>query len=110
MMRCGAETIARRGAVLLIAGYRAIISPWLTAIIGPACRYTPTCSEYAREAIAEYGIGRGGWIALKRIARCRPGSGWGYDPVAPCSSDSEIDATTSEGLGPVARPAAKPSA
>lgn len=61
----------------LIAFYRSFISP----LTPPACRYTPTCSQYAQEAIRKYGPFRGGWLALKRILRCHPFGGSGYDPV-----------------------------
>ena len=61
----------------LIAFYRTCISP----LLPPACRYTPTCSQYAREAIQKYGAFKGGWLALKRILRCNPFSKGGYDPV-----------------------------
>ncbi len=61
----------------LIAFYRTCISPFTP----PACRYTPTCSQYAQEAIRKYGAFRGGWLALKRILRCHPFGGSGYDPV-----------------------------
>ena len=61
----------------LIAFYRACISP----LTPPACRYTPTCSQYAQEAIKKYGAFKGGWLALKRILRCHPFGGSGYDPV-----------------------------
>lgn len=61
----------------LIAFYRSCISP----LLPPACRYTPTCSQYAQEAIRKYGPFRGGWLALKRILRCHPWGGSGYDPV-----------------------------
>lgn len=47
----------------------------------PHCRYVPSCSEYADEAIAVYGPARGTWLAVRRVARCRPGGGFGYDPV-----------------------------
>jgi uncharacterized protein len=47
----------------------------------PSCRFTPSCSNYAAEAISKYGAGRGGWLALKRIARCNPWGPSGYDPV-----------------------------
>lgn len=60
-----------------IAFYRACISP----LLPPTCRYTPTCSQYAREAILKHGPLRGGWLALKRILRCHPFGGSGYDPV-----------------------------
>ena len=45
------------------------------------CRFTPSCSEYAREAVETYGAGRGGWLALRRLSRCRPFGKSGYDPV-----------------------------
>lgn len=61
----------------LIAFYRSFISP----LTPPACRFTPTCSQYAQEAIKKYGPFRGGWLALKRILRCHPFGGSGYDPV-----------------------------
>lgn len=61
----------------LIAFYRTCISP----LLPPACRYTPTCSQYAQEAIRKYGSFKGGWLALKRILRCNPWGGSGYDPV-----------------------------
>ena len=61
----------------LIAFYRSFISP----LTPPACRFTPPCSQYAQEAIRKYGPFRGGWLALKRILRCHPFGGSGYDPV-----------------------------
>ena len=61
----------------LIAFYRTCISP----LLPPACRYTPPCSQYAKEAITKYGAFKGGWLALKRILRCNPWGGSGYDPV-----------------------------
>ena len=61
----------------LIGLYRVIISPF----IGPSCRYTPTCSEYAQTAIMRFGIFKGGWISLKRIMSCHPWHEGGYDPV-----------------------------
>ena len=53
----------------------------ITPLTPPSCRFTPTCSEYAVEAIKKYGPLRGGWLALKRLARCHPWGGSGYDPV-----------------------------
>jgi len=61
----------------LIKIYQLVISPW----IGPSCRYTPTCSQYGIEAIKKYGPLKGGWLTLKRIARCNPWGGHGHDPV-----------------------------
>lgn len=53
----------------------------LSAFVGRTCRHLPTCSEYAEEAILRHGVWRGGWLALARFARCRPGGSDGYDPV-----------------------------
>ncbi|WP_293904498.1 MULTISPECIES: membrane protein insertion efficiency factor YidD [unclassified Sphingobacterium] len=61
----------------IIRFYQVFISPFL----GANCRYTPTCSQYGREAILKYGPFKGGWMALKRIARCNPWGGHGHDPV-----------------------------
>jgi len=63
-----------------LAIYRAAISPVIHALNGPACRFEPRCSEYARDAIAEYGIIRGAAMGLWRIARCNSIGGHGYDP------------------------------
>jgi putative membrane protein insertion efficiency factor len=70
-------------ALEAIAAYRWLISPLLIAIAGPACRFEPTCSEYAHQALAAHGLGRGLYLALRRLLRCRPMGGWGYDPVPP---------------------------
>jgi putative membrane protein insertion efficiency factor len=72
---------ARLALVGIVDLYRGLISPLLAALFGPACRFDPTCSAYAREAICEHGIARGGWLTLRRLLRCRPAGGWGYDPV-----------------------------
>jgi hypothetical protein len=63
--------------VSLVRGYQIAVSPWL----GPACRFEPSCSHYAAEAIERHGVGRGSWLAVKRLSRCRPLGGCGYDPV-----------------------------
>lgn len=63
--------------LLPIRFYQIAISP----LLGPSCRYTPTCSEYARQAIVKHGPFKGTWLALKRILRCHPWGGSGYDPV-----------------------------
>jgi len=61
----------------MIKVYQFVLSP----ILPNACRYTPTCSQYAIEAIQKYGIFIGSWKAIKRILRCNPWGGCGYDPV-----------------------------
>lgn len=63
--------------ILPIRFYRYVISPWL----GPNCRYLPTCSAYAIEAIERHGALKGSWLAMRRLARCHPLGGHGYDPV-----------------------------
>jgi putative membrane protein insertion efficiency factor len=63
--------------ISLVKFYQYCISPLTPA----SCRYTPTCSQYALEALQKYGAFKGGWIALKRILRCHPWGGHGYDPV-----------------------------
>lgn len=57
--------------------YRVFISP----LTPPACRFTPTCSQYMVEAVLKHGIFKGGWLGIKRICRCHPWGGSGYDPV-----------------------------
>lgn len=67
----------RKILIGLIKLYQYAISPYLP----PSCRYTPTCSSYAVEAIGRFGIFRGGWLAMKRVGRCHPWHEGGYDPV-----------------------------
>ncbi|MCL2737729.1 MAG: membrane protein insertion efficiency factor YidD [Alphaproteobacteria bacterium] len=59
--------------------YQMAISPFIGG--RAACRFVPTCSEYAKQAIEKHGCLRGAWLAVRRISRCRPGGGFGYDPV-----------------------------
>jgi putative membrane protein insertion efficiency factor len=63
--------------LLLIWIYQKIISP----LIGPKCRFTPTCSHYAADAFKKYGVFKGFWLSVKRISKCHPWGGSGYDPV-----------------------------
>ena len=63
--------------ILAIRGYQLAVSPYLPAV----CRYEPSCSQYAADAILRYGVIKGCWLAVRRLARCRPYGGRGYDPV-----------------------------
>ena len=63
--------------LVMLRFYKREISPMLP----PCCRYTPTCSEYAMQAVEKYGAVKGGWLAAKRILRCHPFHEGGYDPV-----------------------------
>jgi putative membrane protein insertion efficiency factor len=72
----------------LVRLYQLAISPWLP----PACRYTPTCSAYAIDSLREHGALRGLWLAARRIARCHPWGGCGYDPVPPRERSAEVRA------------------
>lgn len=69
--------MGRKATILLIRAYQVVISPWL----GPACRFEPSCSHYAVEAIERHGVGRGSWLAARRVGRCHPLGDSGYDPV-----------------------------
>ena len=75
--------------MLIIRVYQRLLSPLLVAAFGPACRFEPSCSVYARDAIAEYGIIRGGAMAIWRIARCNPLGGHGFDPVRGRGAEKE---------------------
>jgi putative membrane protein insertion efficiency factor len=63
--------------IALLRGYRLLISP----LYGQVCRYHPSCSAYALEAVTEHGSLRGSWLAARRLARCHPWAAGGYDPV-----------------------------
>jgi len=69
--------IGRAIIVGIVRFYQLAISPWL----GKSCRYSPTCSHYMIEAVNEWGALKGFWMGLKRIGRCHPWGGHGYDPV-----------------------------
>jgi putative membrane protein insertion efficiency factor len=65
--------------ILAIHVYRLVVSP----LLGPSCRYAPSCSQYGIEAIRTHGPARGAWLALRRVSRCHPFHEGGYDPVPP---------------------------
>ena len=67
---------AVRAAVLAVRGYQRLVSPFLP----PSCRFAPTCSEYAAQAITELGLLRGSWLALRRLSKCHPFHPGGFDP------------------------------
>ena len=66
-----------RPFIALIRFYQLCISP----LVGSHCRFVPTCSQYGIEALQAHGVIRGGWLTIRRVLRCRPGGGSGYDPV-----------------------------
>lgn len=70
---------AKRVVLSLLGGYKRFVSP----LLPPACRFHPSCSAYAAEAVEVHGIARGLWLGLKRLARCQPWSRGGFDPVPP---------------------------
>lgn len=67
----------------VVQAYRWFLSPWL----GSACRFTPTCSAYALEALQQHGAGRGSYLAARRLVRCHPWCDGGHDPVPPAQAD-----------------------
>lgn len=69
--------IAARALIMPVLGYRRFISP----LLPPACRFHPSCSQYALEALQVHGAARGSWLAVRRLARCHPFNPGGYDPV-----------------------------
>jgi hypothetical protein len=79
--------IAQLVVLTLLRAYKWIVSPMLP----PACRYVPTCSEYALEAVERFGVLRGGWMAFARVLRCHPFVRGGYDPVVcqPSTTNNE---------------------
>jgi uncharacterized protein len=67
---------AANAAARVLVLYQRLISP----LLPPACRFAPTCSEYARQAVLEHGLAHGAWLAVRRLARCHPFNPGGYDP------------------------------
>lgn len=72
-----AGSLAQSALVLGIRAYQMLLAP----LLGPACRFEPSCSRFAAEAVERHGAMRGSWLALRRLARCHPLGGCGIDPV-----------------------------
>ncbi|MGE0460407.1 MAG: membrane protein insertion efficiency factor YidD [Vicinamibacterales bacterium] len=70
-------TVPARVGLALIRAYKAVFSPWFTG----SCRFVPGCADYTSEAVARFGLLRGGWLGARRLCRCHPLGGHGYDPV-----------------------------
>ncbi|HKV54002.1 MAG TPA: membrane protein insertion efficiency factor YidD [Candidatus Binataceae bacterium] len=85
-------------AAATVAIYRLALSPVIVSMLGPACRFEPSCSVYAQQAIVRHGILRGGWMALRRLARCRPLGGSGYDPVPEPASECRSNGVITAGF------------
>ncbi|MHB8519582.1 MAG: membrane protein insertion efficiency factor YidD [Limisphaerales bacterium] len=87
--------------IVAIRSYRWALSPLKGVLFGPLgrCRYQPSCSEYALEAVQVHGALRGGWLAARRICRCHPWGGCGHDPVPALESEAQ---TPTSGMAPAA--------
>jgi putative membrane protein insertion efficiency factor len=81
--------LLQRATLQLLRGYKWAISP----LFPPACRYVPTCSDYALEAVERFGALRGGWMAITRLLRCHPFVRGGYDPVVKPATNNQRTAT-----------------
>ena len=86
--RSSAPSAAAVLAVTLLRGYKLLISPFFAG----SCRFLPSCSDYAREAVERHGAARGSWLALKRLAKCHPLGSHGHDPVPQPSNASRCNA------------------
>ena len=73
----GASAVAKTLLLMVFAAYRVFVSP----LLDPACRFAPSCSMYASEAVRRHGAWHGGWLAARRITHCHPWNAGGYDPV-----------------------------
>ena len=85
---------AARVLAAMITGYRRFVSP----MFGPHCRFVPSCSAYALEAVREHGALRGSWLAVRRVARCHPFHPGGLDPVPPAARRGRL--SRPEGVSP----------
>ncbi|KAA5606807.1 membrane protein insertion efficiency factor YidD [Roseospira marina] len=90
----------------LLRGLIRVYQLFLSPLLGQNCRYMPTCSAYAMEALERHGVVRGGWLAARRILRCHPWGGMGYDPVPeararPKRSNGPVSTADSDATGPL---------
>ena len=88
--------------IALIRAWRFAVSP----LYGQVCRYHPSCSAYALEAVTVHGSGRGTWLAARRVARCHPWAAGGYDPVPPSRTTPRASSAPDPKLDPTPRPQA----
>lgn len=106
-MTRGWRSLLRRLLIGAVQGYRLLLSPWL----GSSCRFTPSCSAYALEALQSHGARAGGYLAGRRVLRCHPGCAGGHDPVpaAPPGWLTRSTPRSSSSAEPVARAPRGPS-
>ena len=98
--------LVARGLLRVLAVYRKGISP----LLGPRCRFAPSCSAYAMQALRLHGAARGGWYALRRIARCHPFHPGGHDPVPSVRPSATMDVHSSSRAPDRSRATARPDA
>ena len=75
----------------LLVAVVGIYRSWISPLTPPSCRFTPTCSAYAMEALERHGAARGSWLSVRRILRCHPWGGSGYDPVPPTTGTATAE-------------------
>jgi uncharacterized protein len=90
-VRAEAHLWPRRALALSVRAYRFFLSPWL----GSACRFEPTCSRYALDALEQHGAAKGAYLATRRVLRCHPWCDGGWDPVPPPSNPAPNSLTKS---------------
>ena len=98
--------VVARALLLVIGAYRA----WISPLLGPRCRFAPSCSAYAAESLRLHGAGRGGWYAVRRLARCHPFHPGGHDPVPPARPWVTMDVDSPSRTPDRSRASARPDA